>query len=346
MRIKWFISDLHACGYVRGEVIAREINRGYPNHTMDCKTVACLSDMYKTNLMVFQRHHQEELLGKMRYAKSMGIKTLYELDDDILQTPEGFTEPYKFYADPKVRAGILAFMAEADAMTVSTMPLAQSVRQYTHGKPIFVVENAQTVDEWQVPYEEKQAMPAKDTVTLGWMASGSHTIDVPVVSEVLAMLMEKHKNLRIHCIGLIDAAALGPWAKDYKDRIQTHGWIDISVLPFAMKDFDLGIAPLSDCPFNQSKSNIKTLQYWNLGIPCVASPLAPYNETITNGEDGFLPQGNAPEDWYASLDMLITDSAMRKEMGTKGRKKLIDRWNIKDNVKNWIRVFDRLVEGV
>lgn len=295
--------------------------------------------------MVFQRHHQEELLGKLRYAKSVGIKTIYELDDDILNTPEGFIEPYKFYSDPKVRAGILAFMAEADAMTVSTMPLAQVAQQYTKGKPIYVLENAQAVAEWQRAYEEKQAMPESDTVTIGWMASGSHTIDVPVVSEALHAIMDKHKNVRLHCIGWVGFEQLGEWSKDYRERINVHGWIDISVLPFAMKDFDLGIAPLTDCPFNQSKSNIKTLQYWNLGIPCVASPLIPYAETIEHGVDGFLPENNAPADWYAALDMLVTDKTMRKEMGASGRKKLFAKYDMKDNVRNWIRVFDRVVEG-
>lgn len=343
--ITWMVSDLHACGYVRAETIAREVNRQYPNHLMICKPSCCLSDMIRTNLMVFQRHHQEGILAKLRYAKSVGIKTIYELDDDLFQTPEGFIEPYKLYSDPKVRSGLIAFLSEADAVTVSTMALAKAIRQYTNGRPIFVVENAQDVSEWQLAYEEKQAMPANDTVTIGWMASGSHTIDIPLVSDALETIMATHPNVRLHFIGWVGFENVGTWAPKYRDRITAHGWLDNSVLPYVMRDFDVGIAPIVDNPFNQSKSSIKALQYWALGIPCVASPLSPYLGVIEHGIDGFLPPNNDPAEWCAALELLVTNAEVRKTMGKMGRKKLVERYDMKHNVQNWIAVFDRIIES-
>jgi glycosyltransferase involved in cell wall biosynthesis len=301
--------------------------------------------MVRSTLIVFQRHHQDGILAKLRYAKSVGIKTIYELDDDLFQTPEGFVEPYKFYSDPKVRAGLIAFLSEADAITVSTMNLAKAIKKYANGRPIFVVENAIDMGEWQTAYEEKQATPPSETVTIGWMASGSHTIDIPVVSEALETIMAKHPQVRLHFIGWVGFENVGTWAPKYKDRITSHGWIDNSVLPYAMRDFDVGIAPVVDNQFNQSKSNIKALQYWTLGIPCVASPLQPYAETIEHGVDGFLPANNGSTEWCAALEVLVTEAHFRKQMGKMGRKKVAEKYDMRHNVKNWVGVFDRIVES-
>jgi len=127
MNIVWYMSDVHACGYVRAEVVARGLNRNFCGVRMCCKTDMVKSDFYGTDVMVFQRQSKQESLEKMRYARSRGIATVYDLDDDMLSMPAEFGESAEHYAKPEVRAGLLACMGEAEQIVVSTGPLAEAM---------------------------------------------------------------------------------------------------------------------------------------------------------------------------------------------------------------------------
>jgi len=337
------MSDLHACGWVRGEVIARAINKGFGNYQMDCKEVITLSDFYRTNIMVFQRQSEQVFLAKMLYAKERAIKTVYEIDDDLLNTPADFPGPFAYYTKPDIREVIKSFLRKADAVTCSTTPLAKALQPYTEGRPIYVVENMLDVEEWEFTCAKRLCeAPKKDTVTIGWMASGSHVQDVPIVSEALERIMSEHPEVTLHFIGWVGFTTI-PWAQKYANRVLCEEWQNASILPEVMQNFDIGVAALTDNPYNSAKSNIKALQHWALGVPTVASPLLPYLDTIEDGKDGFLPQGNSPESWYQAFKMLVKSEPLRRQMGMAGRKKLLEKYDVRNNVTQWMKTFDRIM---
>jgi glycosyltransferase involved in cell wall biosynthesis len=65
--------------------------------------------------------------------------------------------------------------------------------------------------------------------------------------------------------------------------------------------FDIGIAPLVDCNFNRSKSNLRWLEYSALKIPTVATDISHFRQTVRNGEDGFLIKNNDLDEWVTRL---------------------------------------------
>ena len=338
--VNWYLSDLFACGHIRGELIAREINKHFPNMLINCKTDILMSDFYKTNVMVFQRQSSMDILDKMKIARNSGIKCIYELDDDMFNMPPEFDKPYKYYSQPHVQKAMDMFLMNADEITTTTKTLADTIRHRTLGQKIHVVPNYIDIDNWQEGYIAKMENPSDD-VTIGWMASGSHQIDASIISDTLHKLMLRHKNVKLQLIGWI-AEEQFPWLADFKDRVIMDAWIDISILPLAMAKFDIGLAPLADNTFNKSKSNIKFLQYSALGAPCVASPLPPYSEDIVNGVNGFL--ANSPEDWEEYLERLITDRPFRMGMATEARKLLVNKYDIRLNISRWIEIFDGIVK--
>jgi len=95
MHIKFYMSEAFACGHIRGEVLAREINKRFTNVRMDCKTDVLLSDFYSANIAVFQRQEKLEIADKMRIAREeFKIKVVYDIDDDLFRPPEDFIKPY------------------------------------------------------------------------------------------------------------------------------------------------------------------------------------------------------------------------------------------------------------
>ena len=341
MIVTFFLSDLHACGHVRGEVVARAVNEQYPNHLVVCKTDILISDFKRSNVMVFQRTSEAGAFQKMMLAKRMGIKVVYEVDDDLFNIPPEFQKPYIYYAEPSVRAQIGECLRNADAIITSTVPLAHALKPHSEGVPKYVVPNALDVESWDGVFSRRQAQQANGKVTIGWMASGSHAIDAPLVTQGLQQLMGEYPNLHLHLIGWVGWEQLGTGMAQYKDRIKTEPWVNVVQLPECMSDIDIGLAPLVDNAFNRSKSNIKWAQYAALGAPCIASPLPPY-ETVTHNEDGFLPPGNTPGAWYAVMKYVLDNPAHRFSAGMKAREELVAKWDVQKTCGNWITVFDRV----
>lgn len=340
MNIKFYLSDTWACGHVRGEVIARHIN-SQTVHQVVCKSDVLYSDMFKTDIMVFQRQCNSGMLPFVAEARRRGIKTICELDDDLFCIPPESEKAFKFYSRTDVQQASLAFMQNVDALTVSTEHLAGQSRLRTN-LPIYIVENGVDFDYWEEAFQ-KHNTTVSDVVTVGWMASGTHTVDATLLKDVIQPLLEKYSNLRVHLVGWVESENLA--VNDaFKSRIKTDPWTDISMLPMTMSDFDIGLAPLVDNPFNRSKSGIKYIQYAALGIPCVASPLVPYLPLIKNGEDGFLARDNSTEGWMLALDGLIADADMRKTVGALARKRMREKYDVSVVANNWLSTFKTILK--
>jgi len=96
----------------------------------------------------------------------------------------------------------------------------------------------------------------------------------------------------------------------------------------SLADIDIGLAPLTDHPFNLSKSFIKILEYSAAGIPWVASNVGPYYMPYLHGDAGFL--ADTPEEFSMYLNALIQDGAMRSRMGRAARE-----WAAEYTIERW-----------
>jgi glycosyltransferase involved in cell wall biosynthesis len=343
MNVIWYISDLFACGHVRGEIIAREINKKFSNITVVCKRTPMFSDVFAADVMLFQRPTKEDSLMVMERAQRHGVKAVVEIDDDVFHVPKDFEAPYKFYGKKKVREIVATAIENADAITTTTRPLADALSAKVKGRKWFVIDNAVDVEHWEEAYTERQSRD-RAWVTLGWMASGSHKIDAPLVVNVMKRLMKEHKNLRLHLIGWVGFKEMGKWIDKYKKRVVAEQWIKYELLPMCMRDMDIGISPLVDNAFNRAKSSLKVWQYAALGVPSVVSPLDPYNEAIEDGKNGMFAVGNSEESWYDCLKQLILDAEMRERMGAEARKTLLAEHDLRQTAIQWVDVFRTIKE--
>ena len=81
-------------------------------------------------------------------------------------------------------------------------------------------------------------------------------------------------------------------------------------------DMDVAIAPLEMNDFNDSKSDIKVAECSRYKIPLVASNVGCYDDTIINGETGYLIDPDSPKsEWVKVLTKLCKDKKHRIELG-------------------------------
>ena len=96
------------------------------------------------------------------------------------------------------------------------------------------------------------------------------------------------------------------------------------------------MAPLEYHPFNETKSNLRLLEYGVLGYPVLCTDILPYQ--------GGLPvvrTGNKYRDWLRALRELVADRDALKHAGQALREAVIRDWMLEDHLDEWKRAWLR-----
>ncbi|WP_205499633.1 glycosyltransferase [Rufibacter psychrotolerans] len=101
--------------------------------------------------------------------------------------------------------------------------------------------------------------------------------------------------------------------------------------------FNVGLMPLEDDQWAKGKCAFKALQYMALGIPALVSPVGMNTEVVDDGVNGFICYKQ--EDWYRSLEKLIVDANLRKELGEAAREKIERIYAVTANWDNFLALF-------
>ena len=160
-------------------------------------------------------------------------------------------------------------------------------------------------------YEEPQ-------FRIGWIGSPITAPYLDVMKSALDKLSDE-TNIRIVLIG---AGAINPFPELPTTMLDWNENLELSI----DKEFDVGVMPLVDGPFERGKCGYKLLQYMAAGLPVVASPVGVNTHIITPGINGFLAEST--DGWYQSLRRLINDTELRFKMGQAGRLKAEQMYNL------------------
>ena len=251
-------------------------------------------------------------------------KLVYELDDDVLQPDTWSGLAHMF--DPEIHESFKKCIQMSDLVTCSTEPLAERMRQ--HNDNVAVLPNYVDAD---LLYLDR---PRRDRVTIGWAGGMSHLKDWVDVADPMRDVLHAHPDVDMHFIGIDYSPVLRLDRQCRYTRWQPDSWSYYRGI-----DFDIGVAPLADTPFCDSKSHIRALEYMALGIPMVAADRPAYRDLVVDGVTGYLV-GDEGE-WRKRLTDLINDEAMRAEMGAKGRE-VASAWTIQAGWKKWRAAYEEV----
>jgi glycosyltransferase involved in cell wall biosynthesis len=110
---------------------------------------------------------------------------------------------------------------------------------------------------------------------------------------------------------------------------------------------DVAIAPLEMNTFNDSKSDIKVAEAGRYKVPLIASNVGCYNETIKNGETGYLIDPDAPKtEWVRILSKVCKDKNHRKQMGESLHKITEDLFSARKVAKQRYDLYLRAMQDV
>ena len=107
-----------------------------------------------------------------------------------------------------------------------------------------------------------------------------------------------------------------------------------------IQDFDIGIMPLADSPWERGKCGYKLVQYMACGKPVIASPVGMNRQIVQQEVNGYLASNT--EEWIASLRSLLADADLRRRMGIQGRAVVEQKYSLQVTTPRLAQLFHQL----
>lgn len=269
-------------------------------------------------------------------AAMLGMKVIYDLDDDVWDLPP-YNPAHAMLS--QFRQGFTNCIRMVDLVTVSTQTLAKTVR-----RNVKMMVNGRTGKEIQIAVCENKlleslfvppVMPSKTKTVIGWGGSSSHIGDLELVLE-----------------GVKEAAKLPDVVVEFRgcdippgsgltqlSNFRHKYWMPVSEYGGRMPlwGWNIALAPVTDHPFNASKSCIKMIEAAYCHVPCLASWVRPYEEfTHWDKElEWLLCAGQSS--WTKKILELVNDRARREELGERCYKVLQEHYTLTSPVTDWER---------
>ena len=148
-----------------------------------------------------------------------------------------------------------------------------------------------------------------EQITIGWIGSPATGDYLRVVDAPLRELRARHA---FQCV------AIGARDDQLAETLFEQRLWSEATETAQLQQFDIGIMPLPDAPWERGKCGYKLIQYMACGLPVVASPVGANRRIVVDGDNGFLASDD--RQWVDALDRLIRDPGLRERMGARGRR--------------------------
>lgn len=287
--------------------------------------------------LLVQRCHMEQHVQALLMAKEAGWKIVYDIDDDLFHVP--FWNPSSaVYGAEEVQQRLRICMGLSDLLTVSTSRLKEIVRiqlsrnGHKHLPPIAVLPNRIDLSRWR----KKTKKRTDGKIVIAWAGSPTHKLDLDVVVHALKTLLIDRPQVMLVFVGY-RPQALG------EERVMYFPWVSVSRYQNVLLSVkpDIAILPLVQEPFNDSKSNIKFLEFAAMRASCVASDVGPYAETIRDNHTGLLVRDNVEEDWIEGLKLLVDDAEYRKTLAQNALEQVRAGWSMEQDWEQRAQVYEQ-----
>jgi len=290
---------------------------GWRGHQTWVAEVLPASVVAKASVIVGSRIARPEALESWRQFKEQGKRIVLDLDDDYFGVEERNAGAYGYWSQPDVQANLREACRLADEVTVASDRIGEAVWQTTRRSGTRTIENGLHAGHLSVPRDyEADNRP----LVIGWAGTSATAHDLDLVIPALVKIMAYAPTAELHLVGIPRAHPALQKLLPFGDRIVAFEWLAPTELYHqAVRQFDIWVAPYRANSFTEAKFPTKALEAGMMGIPLIASDIAPYREWIEQFSNGFKVVESAPWTWSRFLKLLVDDPALRRRLGEAGR---------------------------
>lgn len=167
----------------------------------------------------------------------------------------------------------------------------------------------------------------KNKLIIGWIGSPSTVKYLDIIAPALRKAaLAFPLQLRV----------IGASYTSHGFAIDCRPWAEESEV-IEIQNFDIGIMPLSDTPWEQGKCGYKLIQYMACGKPVIASPVGVNSEIIIHGVNGFL--ASTISEWINAFCFYNINTKLRSDMGSQGRVTVEQKYNLQVTAPHLAELF-------
>jgi len=222
-----------------------------------------------------------------------------DIDDAIFHN---YDEHESWWVRRTLGRKIDGLMARAAVVCAGNEYLADRARRAGAGE-IALIPSAVDLNRYTVGEIHRRKRPI-----VGWIGTPVTQGYLKLIAPALRDAVEQF-NARIVLVG----------ANEEPKRwfpCEIRGWRESNEADDIL-DFDVGVMPLPEAPWERGKCGYKLIQYMACARPVVASPVGVNERLVINGINGYLATGEAS--WLRALGELLMDADARAAMGRRGR---------------------------
>lgn len=252
-----------------------------------------------------------------------GIAVGFDEDDNVVDMPEGLEVVTDQPWMPRARRNFELLLEHVSRVQLVTTPSDHLADRFEEAG----ASNVHVIDNYLPGAFSRVEPQGHDGLVIGWHAGREHLVDAERLGLVplLERVLDTHPDARVVTINIDLRMRHERWALE--------DVVPIEALTQRLADFDIGIVPLADIPFNRGRSNVKAREYAAAGVPWLASPVGSY-EGFGSEEGGRLV---ADDGWFEALDGLVRSRRDRAKQAKRARA-----WARRETIWNMAGAWERL----
>lgn len=284
-------------------------------------------------------------------SKVYGFWTSYNIDDAVgKNTIPKYNKAWPHYQEDRFQQNIKNMLGISDFIILTTETIKQYYVDEFGADPAkcLVIPNyiprwwageCFNIDKTMLNYKEHKSRPR-----IAFTSSTSHfditgrNNGIDDFSHIIDFIASTTKKYEWCFIGNVPAQ-LQHLAAQGKITVYRGSDIMNFLREVSSKNFNLVVAPLQDNVFNRCKSNIKLIENWSLGIPCIAQDLPLYSDytdltftdanSLQNQIDSVLQNPNKYKNTVLNGKNIVDN----------GDKNAPNGWWLEKNLAMWAKLF-------
>ena len=265
------------------------------------------SGLWGFDVVVIKLLMARNTVTQIEKAQWLGQKIVVDVDDWYEDLPE--TNQAHWVTDPEKnkvvnRDHYRDVIMAADRVTVSTQFLLEKYSQMR--------DNVHLVPNVINPTAFPESKVRNRKPVIGWVGGipwrGG---DIELLQPWLPDFLEQHDLMFHHAGHMPDRQSFAELSGVETSRITTSPMRPLhEYFWYSFREFDIGLVPLNDIPFNHAKSSLKGMEYTGAGIPFVAQGLPEYQAIAANGVGRVA---NTPSEWVAHMTELLEYKTRKRD---------------------------------
>lgn len=331
LNIVAYAPDMGACGHYRVRFPLQYLaSEGVPVNLMYAPTILDLDlrPIAKASHVILSRCVHRDLFLAVRTAcNRAGATLVFDLDDnfneiDPLNPAYGLFRPDTAFGNEN-RANLRLNLEASDGILFATRELQgyysddfPDSHLSPNGLDISVNPQRWATEkrfDWKALAARQACKVNEQSLLFGWMGSITHIGDLEPMRNVIHAVLQQNPTAFFGIYSDVELAmhlCITRWHLP-RDRFVFIPPTVFAHYPKKISAFDVGIAPLTNNAFNRGKSDIRLMEMGAMGVPYVASKVAPYYRYHLESKGYCGLMATADAEWVAAINALLRDPDRR-----------------------------------